>query len=477
MKLMKNIDLTKGNILKSIILFTIPILIGNVFQQLYSFVDAVIVGQTMGSNAYVAVGVTGSLTFLILGFANGLASGLAVPASQYYGAKDFEKVRKGIATSFLIAFIVGLVLTVISLLSSTALLKMINTSPSLFDNAKAYIDSIFAGILATIFYNLISHILRSLGDSKTPLIALIAAALLNVGLDFLFIATFKWGTAGAGWATVLSQFLSGFGCLIYLFYKYPYTKVKLKDFLLEKEMTIYHLKLSIPMAFQFSIIAIGLIVQQSAVNSLDAIYNPMPNHVQDLYATAYVNASKINNFPSSILMALGTAMATYCGQNYGAKDIERIKKGLISSSIVTVGLSIILASIAIPLSPFIVPLLSSDVPKESIPLTQHYLLVQGCFYTFLGFIFVYRSSLQGLGKSYITIVVSIFELVARIVISILFTKYFEWQGLCFSDVTAWLMANVVLIPAIIHYVKKIKLEFLKDKNDNSEEQEIVENRE
>lgn len=477
MKLMKNIDLTKGNILKSIILFTIPILIGNVFQQLYSFVDAVIVGQTMGSNAYVAVGVTGSLTFLILGFANGLASGLAVPASQYYGAKNFENVRKGVATSFLLAFIVGLILTIVSLISSTSLLKMINTSSSLFANSKAYIDSIFAGILATIFYNLISHLLRALGDSKTPLIALVAAALLNVGLDFLFIATFKWGTAGAGWATVLSQFLAGAGCLIYLLYKYPYTRVKIKDFALKKEMTLYHLKLSIPMAFQFSIIAIGLIVQQSAVNSLDAIYNPMPNHIQDLYATAYVNASKINGFPSSILMALGTAMATYCGQNYGAKNIYRIKKGLIASTFVAIGLSIILAVIMIPLVPYIIPLLSSDVPKESIPLSQQFLTAQGCFFTFLGFIYVYRSSLQGLGKSYITVLVSTFELVARIAISILFTKYFEWQGLCFSDVIAWIMANVVLIPAIIYYVKKLKLEFLKDTNDNNVEQEIVENRE
>lgn len=464
MKLLKNLDLTKGNILKSIVLFTIPILIGNVFQQLYNFVDAVIVGQTMGSNAYVAVGVTGSLTFLVLGFANGLASGLAVPTSQYFGAKDYEKVRRGVATSIIIALVVGLILTLASLLCSDLLLKMINTSPSLFYNAEQYINAIFAGIIATIFYNLISHMLRALGDSKTPLIALIIAAILNVGLDFLFIAVFKWGTAGAGWATVLSQFLAGIACFIYMFYKYPYTRVKWTDFKLTKDMTLYHIKLSIPMAFQFSIVAIGLIVQQSAVNSLDAIYNGVDGHIQDLYATAYVNASKINNFPSSILMALGTAMATYCGQNYGAKNAQRIKNGLIQATFVNIGLSIILASLSIPLSPYIVPLLSSDVPSESIPLTQYYLLIQGCFYCFLGGIYVYRSSLQGLGKSYITIAVGTIELVARIVVSILFTKYFEWQGLCFSDVTAWFFANIILIPAAIIVYKKIKIKFAEYKS-------------
>lgn len=461
--MLKNINLTKGNILKSIIIFTVPILIGNVFQQFYSLVDAIIVGQTISNSAYVAVGVTGSLSFLILGFANGLASGLAVPASQYFGANDYDKVRRGVATSFVLAFVIGVILTIISVFSCESLLKLIDTQPSLFRDAQDYLTAIFLGILATIFYNLMSHLLRALGDSKTPLIALIVASVLNIGLDFLFIVAFHWGTAGAAWATVLSQFLSGVACMIYMFIKYPYTRFKLCDLKLEKKMTLYHLKLSVPMAFQFSIVAIGLIVQQWAVNHLDAIYNPIEGHIQDLYATSYVNASKINNFPNSILMALGTAMATYCGQNYGAKDIIRIKKGLIQATYVAVGLSVLLAVVFVPVSPFLFPLFSKDVPAESIPLSQYYLLIQGIFYSFLAGIYVYRSSLQGLGKSYITIVVGTIELVARIVISILFTKYFEWQGLCFSDVCAWFSANIILVPAIIYYVKKIKRQFEKEK--------------
>ena len=272
-------------------------------------------------------------------------------------------------------------------------------------------------------------------------------------MDFLFILGFKLGVVGAGYATILSQFISGVGCWAYLLIKFPNARPNTSSLHFNFKELFLYIKISIPMAFQFSIIGIGLIIQQNAVNGLDEINNAT-SLIKDLYATSYVNACKINNFASGILQSLGLTMVAFCGQNYGAKKIDRIKIGIKYITIISIIVSLILMIVIVSTSSLTLPLFSKDVPIDSIALSQQFLLIEGIFYSLLAFVYVYRCSLQGLNKSNITVIAGFAELIGRIIISILFTKLFGWSGLCFSDILAWVCANTILIPALIITLKK-----------------------
>lgn len=453
--MLKKIDLTKGNIWKGLLIFVIPLLIGNVFQQAYSLVDAIIVGQTLSAEAFTGVSVTGSASSFILGFASGLCSGLAVPVAQFYGAKDEKSVRKSMATGFVIAAIAGLLLTGIGLACCRPLLLLLNTRSEVFSYAEDYLWAIFSGIVFTVFYNVISFYLRSLGDSVTPLIALVVACLLNIGLDFLFIAVLNMGTAGAGWATVIANLCSALVCFFSLYKRFPSYRIKLRDFQLQKGMVLNTLKISLPMALQYSIIGIGLMVQQSAVNSLGYIAG-----TEIGYDTAYGAAGKIDGFSNCVIMALGTAMATFAGQNYGSRDLERIKKGLKIGTILGLLTVALMAAIIIPLTPYIMKLfISVDDPALN-EATLLYMSIDLGMYALLTLLYTYRSALQGLGKSFITMIVGAIELAMRISAALLLAHFGGWLGLCFSNPCSWFISDIVLIPALIHclrvYTQQVK---------------------
>lgn len=452
---MTRVNLTSGSILKGIVAFMIPLIIGNVFQQLYSLVDAIIVGQTLGNTAFTGVGATSSATFLVLGFASGLAAGLTVPTSQYYGANNFEKLRNSITTSFFLSIVISLILTVISLVCTKPLLELLNTSDTLMPYAYSYMITIFLGIPVTIFYNIVGFILRAVGDSKTPLYALIFASILNIGFDFLFILTFKMGTAGAGWATLLSQFISGLICIIYMFKKYPFLRLEKKDWKLNLKFIALHLKISIPLAFQYSIIAIGLMVQQAAVNGLD---KNNPNIIDDLYATSYIAGSRIIGFGNVIVSALGTTMATYCGQNFGASNLDRIKKGFKISIFVSIVLSLIIGLIILIFGRYLILLFLKEANQEIISTSVEYMNISAYFFIFLTSIYVFRSGLQGLGEASATMIAGILELIMRILASILFAQFFGWIGICFSDPSAWIGANIALIPSLLYFLRKYTIQ-------------------
>ena len=300
-------DLTAGKPLRNIILFTIPIFIGNVFQQLYSMVDAIIVGQTINNDALAGVGATGAISFLIIGFVQGLTAGFAVKTSQLFGAKDEEGVRRSIASSILLGAGLTVVLTAVSVVTTMPLLKLMQTPDDIIGYSYDYIVTIYWGLIATVFYNLGSSVLRAIGDSRTPLVFLVVAAVLNVGLDFLFIVAFKMGVAGAGWATVLSQGVSAIGCFAFLFARFKRFRIRGKHFANPLMFYWQHMAIGLPMALQFSITSIGMMVQQTALNKLGSVA-----------VTAYTAASKIDNLATQSLYALGSTVATYCGQNYGA---------------------------------------------------------------------------------------------------------------------------------------------------------------
>lgn len=437
-------DLTVGKPLRKIILFTIPIFIGNVFQQLYSMVDAIIVGQTINNDALAGVGATGAISFLIIGFVQGLTAGFAVKTSQLFGAKDEEGVRRSIASSLLLGAILSVILTAISVVTTMPLLRLMQTPSNIIDYSYDYIVTIYWGLAATVFYNLGSAVLRAIGDSRTPLIFLVVAAVLNIGLDFLFIVQFDMGVSGAGWATVLSQAISAAGCFIFLFARFRNFRIRGKHF--DNPVLFYwqHMAIGLPMALQFSITSVGMMVQQTALNKLGSVA-----------VTAYTAASKIDNLATQSMYALGSTVATYCGQNYGAGKFDNIRKGVRWSMILGVACALFgLAFVTLGAEPM-TKLFSSDVTDEIMQMSKQYLIWQGAFYIFLAIIFVYRDALQGIGRSALTMIGGILEVAGRVVASLVFAAHFGFAGICASNPTAWVFVDVFLVAAYVVILHRI----------------------
>lgn len=437
-------DLTAGKPLRKIILFTIPIFIGNVFQQLYSMVDAIIVGQTINNDALAGVGATGAISFLIIGFVQGLTAGFAVKTSQLFGAKDEEGVRRSIASSILLGAVLTVVLTAVSVVTTMPLLKLMQTPDDIIGYSYDYIVTIYWGLIATVFYNLGSSVLRAIGDSRTPLVFLVVAAVLNVGLDFLFIVAFKMGVAGAGWATVLSQGVSAIGCFAFLFARFKRFRIRGKHFANPLMFYWQHMAIGLPMALQFSITSIGMMVQQTALNKLGSVA-----------VTAYTAASKIDNLATQSLYALGSTVATYCGQNYGAGQFSNIRKGVRHSMAIGVVCALVgLAFVTLGAEPM-TKLFSSDVTDEIMDMSKQYLLWQGGFYIFLAIIFVYRDALQGIGRSALTMVGGMLEVAGRVFASLVFAKHFGFAGICASNPTAWVFVDIFLVIAYVVILHRI----------------------
>lgn len=448
-------DLTVGKPFKSILFFTLPIFIGNVFQQLYSMIDAVIVGQTISDEALAGVGATGAISFLIIGFVQGLTAGFAVKTSQLYGAQDEEGIRRSIASSIALSAVLTVALTFVSVFTTMPLLRLMQTPEDIIGFSYDYIVTIYWGLAASVFYNLASSVLRALGDSKTPLVFLIVAALLNIGFDFLFILGFGTGVEGAGWATVLSQALSAIGCFVYMFVRFPVCRVKAKHFLNKPLFYLQHLAIGVPMALQYSITAIGMMVQQTALNKLGT-----------QVVTAYTAASKVDNLAQQSMSALGTAVATYCGQNYGAGKFHRIRKGVTESMIMgavcAVASLVFVVACAKPLTMLFV----KDASEEIISLSKEFLLWQGVFYVALAAIFVYRNALQGIGRSALTMLAGATELLMRSLASIFLAKWFGFTGICFSSPSAWVGADVFLLIAYFVIMHRVIKKAMRSGSDN-----------
>lgn len=449
-------DLTKGNPYKLIALFALPVFLGCVFQQLYNMVDTVIVGNTVSASAFTGVGLTGPLTFLILGFVNGLTAGFSVRVAQRFGADDKEGVRKAAAMSFMLGAIIAAVLTAIAVPLTAQLLKLMDTPAEYFDYAYYYLFTVFCGIGSTVFYNLVAGILRAIGDSKTPLYFLIASAVLNVALDFAFIVGLKMHYCGAALATVISQVLSGVVCFIYMLARYPQLRLKRSDFRWNWRLAGGHIAVGVPMALQFSITAVGCIFQQTALNGL--------NDRLTGAVTAYAAAAKIDSLATQTLVALGTAMATYTGQNSGAGRYDRVRKGVRVGLVYTLACSAFGIAFCFGLG---TPLLKLFLNPDKDPvLALHYdevlaygkqfLFTRGWFYIPLGLIHVYRNALQGIGKSALAMIAGITELAGRSLASFVLVNAWGFLGVILSDPTAWLAADVFLI--VSYYIVMSRIE-------------------
>lgn len=438
-------DLTKGNPTKLILLFTLPLLLGNLFQQFYSMADTVIVGRTIGVNALAAVGATGSIMFLILGFAQGLTSGFSIVTAQRFGAEDFEGVRRSVTTSMMLSAVITVILTALSMSLAMSVLKIMNTPSEIIEDSYRYIIVIYGGIGACVLFNLLSNIIRALGDSKTPLVFLIIACILNIALDFIFILSFSMGVAGAAWATIIAQLLSGILCILYMIKKLPILRFHKDDWKPDRHWIVRHLKVGLPMAFQMSIIAIGTMILQAALNALGATA-----------VAAFTAAQKIDTVATQPLMSFGVTMSTYAAQNYGAGNISRIRQGVRQCSILSVVVSLLSgAGIILASTTFVKLFVGGDQP-EVIRLAKIYLIFNCSMYFMLSLLFIYRYTLQGLGKSLIPTVAGIMELIMRTIAAVFLAQSIGFAGVSMASPIAWIGALIPLAFAYFYTIKKLE---------------------
>lgn len=438
-----------GSPMKNIIRFCLPLMVGNLFQQFYNMADIIIVGRFVGKTALSAVGSVGSLNFLVIGSVIGLCTGFSVPIAQRFGAQDEKGLKKYVANIIYLSLALGVLLTVGAVLLTHPLLKLLNTPADIYKDAYDYIVIIFAGIGATMFYNLLAAMVRSLGDSKTPLYFLLFSSVLNIGMDILLIAVFDMGVRGASVATVFSQFVSGVLCFIYVKRSFPILHITKET---RKPDFKYMRKLlgnGLPMAMQFSITAIGSVMLQSCVNGLGA----------DAIAAVTIGGKTqlMITLPSE---TIGATMATYCGQNLGAGKYDRIKKGVGRGVILAACYTAIGFCVANFLGPYISLLFIDGSETAVIGLAQQYINMGSYFYFILSVLFLFRNSLQGLGYSAVAMFAGIFELVARAIMGFGFVNSIGYAAACIANPVAWVAADVFLIPAYFVVMKKVKKEIV-----------------
>ena len=442
-------DLTKGSPMKLILGFGVPLLFGLLFQQFYNMVDTIIVGRMLGVEALAAVGSTGSINFMILGFCIGLCNGFAIPIAQKFGARDDHGLRKFVAGCAWASVIFAVVITVAVCLLCRNILIWMRTPDNIMEDAYRYIFIIFAGIPTTILYNMVSGIIRSLGDSKTPLYFLILSSLSNIVLDVVLI--FPFGVAGAALATVIAQGVSGVLSLIFMMKKYDILRMTGEERRFDPECIGTLCKMGVPMGLQYSITAIGSVILQSAVNTLgsDAV-------------AAVTAGGKISLFLCCPFDAMGSTMATYGGQNVGAGYLDRIDEGIKDCA----KLGIIYALIALVFVLFFGKSLSllfvSADETAIIGQIRYFMIANVAFYIPLAFVNIVRFMIQGLGYSTFAILAGVCEMAARSVVGFIFVPIFGFTAACFASPVAWVCADCFLIPAYFHVMKRLRGHFNSD---------------
>lgn len=427
------LDMTKGSPLKLILSFIGPLIIGNICQQFYSMADTIIVGNLVGVSALAAVGATGSIMFFVLGTIQGITAGFTVLTSQRFGAGDYDAMRKSVGNSIVLAAITIVVGTLFSVLCMDWLLELMNTPDDIFEEAKMYITIICYGIFAIVLYNMSAGILRAIGNSKIPLYFLIVSAILNIGLDIVFIYFFEWGVAGAAWATVLSQGVSGVLCVLYMVYKVPILKLSKEHFRLSQEVVGIQLRIGIPMSLQFSITAVGTIIVQSVLNMLGSTA-----------VAAYTAAARVEQVVVQPFFAIGITMATFSAQNKGKNLITRIRNGVRISVLLTLGYAIVAGVLVNLTIPYALNLFISEDYDIILPYASTYLLWTSIFYFPLGLIFVYRNALQGCGYAMMPMMGGVVELICRAIISVIVANMMSYVGVCLASGVTWGVTGVFL---------------------------------
>lgn len=439
--------MTKGRPAAILLRFVIPLIIGNIFQQLYNMVDTIIVGRFVGQGALAAVGSTGTVMFLITGLAMGLTTGFAVLTAQMYGAKKEKRLRGSVANAILLAVVFAVILTAASVSIMHPLLKLMNTPTDIYKDAYTYITIISWGLVSTVFYNLASALLRAVGNSRVPLYFLILSAGLNVVLDLVLIVGAHLGVAGAALATVISQGISAILCFVYIMKKVTILKPRKGEWRLDIGMTLYQLKVGAPMALQFAITASGTMIMQSAVNMFGSTS-----------IAGFTAASKLGNLLTQGMPAMGQAMATYGGQNFGDRQIDRISKGVRAAILLETGYSLIAAALGvILLRPALGLFFDASADFAALlPSARTYAYLSYMFYIPLSFIFIFRNTMQACGYGILPMLGGVTELAARCVTAAIAMRMESYLVACAGDPAAWLAAAVFTAAAYLWVIRDIR---------------------
>ena len=438
-------DMTTGNPWKIIIFFSIPVLLGNLFQQFYNMADAVIVGQFLGEDALAAVGSTGSIMFLVLGFAMGIAQGFGVLISRAFGARDESRLKHYVAVSLILGLAVSLLITALTITESRNLLLFMKTPENILDMANDYITIIYGGIAATMAFNISASILRGVGDSKTPLYFLIFASFLNILLDLFYIVVLHSGPEGAAWATIIAQGISALLCFFYMFARIDLLKLQRKDFYFDWKSIRDLLSVGIPMSVNYSVTAVGVMILQGAVNVFGSSV-----------VASYTAASKVENLATQTMPALGTTMATYCGQNLGARKYERIFDGMRKGFLLVLVISLLGTVITAGFGKYIVCLFLKNPSDTVLEYAVTYLNTVSFFFIPLAMIFLYRSSLQGLDQTFVPVMSGVLELVCRVFVIALFLEPFGYQAVCYTNPAAWAATGILLLFTYLFWKQKAR---------------------
>lgn len=441
-------DLTTGSPFKLILGFAVPMLLGYLFQQFYNMVDTIIVGQCLGVSALAAVGSTGSINFMINGFCIGVCSGFAIPVAQKFGANDYRGLRRFVANAAFLSVLFSTVMTVLVGIFCMDILRLMRTPEDIIQGAYDYIFVIFLGIPVTYLYNILSGIIRSLGDSKTPVYFLILSSVMNIGLDFFTILVLGMGVGGPALATVFSQGVSALLCLIYMVKHYPVLKMTREEWRPDAGFMKVLCAMGIPMGLQYSITAIGSVILQTAVNSLGS-----------MAVAAIATGTKVSMFFCCPFDALGGTMATYAGQNVGARKLDRVVSGVKSALMIGSIYSVAAFAVLTFGGKYIALLFMSADEVEIIGRVSRFLISQSMFYIPLTFVNVVRFAIQGLGFSTFAILAGVCEMFARSFVGFALVPMFGFTPACFASPLAWICADLFLVPAFGHCIKKLRALF------------------
>lgn len=425
-------DMTSGNPAKLLLKFALPMFIGNIFQQFYNMVDAIVVGKFVGPDALASVGATGALNFFIISLLFGLSSGVSIIISQYFGAKDFEKVKKSFATVTYTIISVSILTAIVGTVFARPMLKFLNTPDSIIDNSVIYMQITFAGILGLALFNGMSAVLRALGDSISPLIFLMISSVLNVILDLVFVIYFNMGVKGVAMATVISQAVAGIGCVIYAFKKVELLRIPLKEFKIDIEILKKSLKLGIPVAIQNVLVSISTMSIQSIVNGYG-----------ETVIASFTAANRIDQLMLQPGMSMGTAVAAYTGQNVGAARIDRVKAGLKDAIKITLIFSLIMLPVIYFGGKNIMYLFTKKEDIEVVRIGVEAIRVTCFFYIFVGLIFVTRSFLTGAGDVKIPMMMGFTEILGRVLFANVLSFYFGYYGIWWATGLTWVITSAV----------------------------------
>lgn len=441
--MMKTKTLTEGTPWKQILLFSIPIFWGNVFQLLYSLVDTKIVGSTLGAEALAAVGSVSTLHTLMTGFLNGLTLGFSLITAMCFGAKNRKRLKKTFAAAISLGVLTTLALVLMLMIFLHPVLNLLHVPQAQFEMAYAYISVLIVGLFATLFYNLCANTLRAIGDALTPLIFLIVATVSNIGLDYLFILGFQMGVQGAAYATVLAQLLSVVLCLIRIFRKFPILHIQKEDFRFDRELMAEMYKSGLSMGLMSCLVGIGTILLQSAINTLGTTV-----------IVAHTAARKVFELVSLPNSVLGSAMATYCGQNYGARRFDRIRQGIRASLIIAAVWAVAVFLICHTIEGKLIQFVASTTNPDVIYWGSTYLKVDMSFIVICGVIVILRNSMQGFGDRVIPVFSSCIELAGKIIFAFVFAPMFAYWGIIWAEPMVWIAMVIPLIVKVVHVLKK-----------------------